>query len=225
MKDIGVMVISLAFLALPGIIGVRVFRPLTCSFAEKREGWESFLDILLFSLTSYLIYGVALSVIDHYLTTGFRVTVFEKLRGLSSGNYVDVNWFEIAWVSLISVVLAFAAAFCDNRKLINRFGQRIRATRRFGDEDVWEYFHNSKDLDTWVVVRDHKHNLVYFGYIVVYSSTEKDRELIMRDVSIHEGSGGAHLYDASVVYLSIEQFDLNIEILDSLKERKDGKDR
>lgn len=61
-------------------------------------------------------------------------------------------------------------------------------------------------------VRDHKLDLLYFGWILVYSDSEKQRELLLRDVRVYNNSTDDFLYEVSRMYLSRESFDLTIEV-------------
>ena len=59
-------------------------------------------------------------------------------------------------------------------------------------------------------MRDHKINLLYFGWISYYADAEKDRELIIDEVGVYDLSGEL-LYSSPSMYLSRNKFDLTIE--------------
>ncbi len=61
-------------------------------------------------------------------------------------------------------------------------------------------------------MRDHKLDLVYFGWIEVFSDSEKERELLLRDVKVYSNTTGEHLYDASVIYIARDRYDLTLEV-------------
>jgi hypothetical protein len=111
----------------------------------------------------------------------------------------------------IGVLLAFFASALYTNMTINRIGRFLKVTRRFGDEDVWNYFNNIREVN-WVFVRDHKLDLIYFGWISVCSDSEKARELLMRDVRVYSNSTNDFLYEVSLLYISREPFDLTIEV-------------
>lgn len=127
---------------------------------------------------------------------------------------VAIAWSEIIIASLIGVPVAFSASAFHTYKLANRIGRFIRVTRRFGDEDVWDYFNNLPDIPEyeWVFVRDHKTGLVYFGWIYAYSDSEKDRELLMCDVDVYTNDKGEFLYKTGMLYLCRDRYDLTIEM-------------
>jgi len=103
------------------------------------------------------------------------------------------------------------ASYFYRYKWLNRIGQNIGATIRFGDEDVWDFFHTSGDIKgNWATIRDHKLSLIYFGWIQAFSDSGKDRELILREVDVYN-SAGECLYKTDVMYLSRKPDELTIE--------------
>jgi hypothetical protein len=91
-------------------------------------------------------------------------------------------------------------------------GKAIRATTRFGDEDVWDFVHRSPDVrGGWVVVRDHKLNLYYYCWIQAFSDSGKERELLLRDVDVYDNASAEWRYKTPVMYLSRKQDELTIE--------------
>jgi hypothetical protein len=99
--------------------------------------------------------------------------------------------------------------------MINRIGQVIRATNRAGDEDVWHFFHNSSTepwSSEWIIVRDHKVGLQYFGAVSHWSESGEDRELLLMQVSVFRNSDGTKLYDCDHMYICRNKDDLTMEI-------------
>ena len=164
--------IRVVFLAVPGIVSYMLFRKL--AGRTKREKWEEWCQIILFSLVIYGTYSVAVWLCGFLGWCEGGLVFFEA--ALSEN--VDIEWSEIIIASLIGVPIAFIAAAIHTYKLINLLGQCIRVTRRAGDEDVWDGFHNLPDTPEyqWVFVRDHKTELVYYGWICAYSDSEKERD-------------------------------------------------
>jgi len=97
-------------------------------------------------------------------------------------------------------------------KLINWIGRKIGATHRFGDEDVWEYFHNSPDTGSWLYVRDHKEELVYYGWLEAYSESGDERELLLSDVEVYRDETDEPLDAVPLLYVSCDAYDFTIEI-------------
>ena len=158
--------IRIIFLALPGIVGSILYRKLKGK--DSLKDWEDVLEILLFSLLSYALYGLGIEILNAIGWTNSTITAFQALFNET----IPIAWREVLIASGTGVLLAFFASALYTHKTINRIGRFLRVTRRFGDEDVWNYFNNIREVN-WVFVRDHKLDLIYFGWISVYSDSEK----------------------------------------------------
>ncbi len=211
MNGISLSVVYLAFLSLPGIVGSRIYRQLTQR--RSRKNWEDFVEVLLFALFSYLVCILFYWVWNLHFRTQCKVDVFDTLKNLAREDLV-FHWLDIALASFCGAMLGYVAAYLNKYMVITRIGRKIRATNRYGDEDVWNFFHDSKRPHSWVFVRDHKLNLLYFGEIFAYSDSDRDRELILKNVTVHDNASGNALYKRDVLYLSRDRFDLTIEIPD-----------
>lgn len=197
--------LRIMFLALPGMVASILYRKLRGRTSLK--DWEDVLEIILFSLLSYGLYGLSVEVLNgigltHSTVTSFQAFLDEK---------IPVSWREVTLASLGALPLAFIASFLYRHKSINRIGRFLRVTRRFGDEDVWNFLNNIPGV-SWVFVRDHKLDLLYFGWISVYSDSERERELLLRDVRVYTNSTSELLYEVSLMYISRDRYDLTIEV-------------
>jgi hypothetical protein len=86
---------------------------------------------------------------------------------------------------------------------------KFKITCRYGDEDLWEKFQLDNGNE-WMVIRDHKVGLYYFGHILTYSDTERMRELIMKEVSVFTKDGEL-CYEVDKVYIGRQFDDITIE--------------
>ena len=205
--DLSGLLIRIIFLLLPGAIARTFYRKLRGR--AKRKDWEDFVEIIVFSLLSYALYALLLFLLNKEWATGIQFTAFEALFN----EKVAIRWQDVLNSSLLSVVLALLASYAYQFNIINRIGKKIRATTRFGDEDVWDFFHHSPNVrGEWVTVRDHKLNLYYFGWVEAFSDSGKQRELLLREVSVHDNSSGDYLYRTDALYLSRRQDDLTLEV-------------
>lgn len=170
---------------------------------------EVVLLIFLFSILSYAIYDFLSPSKD----------IIDKLFNETN----NVKYNDILWTSLIAGIISFLLSYSYRYNVLNWIGQKIKATKKYGDEDVWHYFHNAPDRqknDGWIYIRDHKLNLLYYGYISVWSESEKNRELIITDVSVYDNLSGDFLYNANHLYISRNIDDITIEVpLNDLKEK------
>lgn len=89
---------------------------------------------------------------------------------------------------------------------------------------MWEYLYNSPNVE-WVFIRDHKLDLIYYGWIAAFSEAKEERELLLRDVDVYENIYGKPLYKTDAMYISRNKFDLTVEIPDfnKAKRRKNEK--
>lgn len=174
---------------------------------------EMILLIFLFSILSYSIYDLFSPSND----------IIDKL--FKETNNVQFN--DILWSSFVAIIISFILSYLYRYNILNWIGQKIKATKKYGDEDVWHYFHNAPDKqknDGWIYIRDHKLDLLYYGYISVWSESEKIRELIITDVSVYDNISGDFLYNSNHIYISRNIDDITIEVpLNESKEISDGR--
>jgi hypothetical protein len=195
--------IRIIFLSLPGVVASTIYRKLRGKTVLK--DWEDVIEMGLFALLSYLFYALAIGAIHGDLSGA------PSVLNAFYDEKISITWREILPASGVGVILAFAASFLYTHKIVNRLGRSLRVTRRFGDEDVWTYFNNVPDL-YWVIVRDHKLDLAYYGWIQVYSDSDKERELLLRDVKVYNNSTSEFRYEASAMYLCRDRYSLTLEV-------------
>ncbi|MFA6433736.1 MAG: hypothetical protein WCW52_03490 [Elusimicrobiales bacterium] len=203
--EISDFLIRIIFIGIPGILGQQIYQKLKGK--PVRKDWEDVIEIVLFAVGSYAIYGLAVEILHRVKFTSPAM----PLQALFDASK-PISWTEIARASLIGITLGFISAFGYNKRCLNRLGQLLRATKRFGDEDVWSFFLNLPASEEWVFIRDHKENLVYYGWIKAYSESEKGRELVIMDVKVYSNSGTKLLYEADSIYIARKNDDLTIEI-------------
>lgn len=213
MTKLSLNFVYLAFLALPGIVGARTYRRLTRKASSKN--WEDLVEILVFALVSYLACHMLFALLNFCFGWDLQLRALETLSNIGEEKQEQKHvfyWAEIVSSCVIGLFLGFGAAFLNNWQFITKLGRILRVTKSYGDEDVWDYFLNSDQIPSWCYVKDHKLGILYFGEIVVFSDSGKERELILEDVKAFDIDSGEELFSRDVVYLSRERFDLTIEI-------------
>lgn len=201
-------IIRILFLSLPGLVGVMTYRALK-GRPDNRKDWEDILEIALFSLLSYSIYGLIITFANFQGWTSTQVFISQAVFD----DTTPVPWVEISFTTVIGFVLAFIASFFYTRNAINWLGRIFRVTSMFGNKDVWDFYHKNYGSE-WVFVRDHKIGLVYFGHILAYSDSDKERELIIKDVDVFDNKTSEFQYKTPVIYISRSRDDLSIELPD-----------
>jgi len=212
--------IRIILLVLPGIACSALYRHLRGR--RTRKDWEDFLEILVFSFLCYTIYGLVDYAISSFYPADDPLAAFRALTNESVQIDRPVAR-AIIWALVISLPVALLASYIDEYKLINRFGWVIKATKRIGDEDIWDYFNRSPDI-VWVNVRDHKLDLYYYGRIEAWSDSGQDRELLLKEVEVYKNSTAEFLYKSDVVYISRKADDLTIDADLSSNDSSDDSD-
>ena len=201
--------IRVIFIALPGILATKLYYKFRGK--PKRKEWEDILEIVIFSLLSYAVYAS----IAEALNAIFAFNWPRPLQALFDEK-IPIDWGEIVRVSAIGLFLAWLCGYAHRFKCIHKLGQLVGVTNRFGDEDVWELFHNLSGTSGWIFVRDNRLDLVYFGWILAFSESGKERELVMRDVQVFRNVGvddkPGFLYETDTLYLARDRNELTIEI-------------
>jgi hypothetical protein len=200
---VDLLILQLAVIFLPGIIWAR----LDATYAAKvrPSEVEFFLRAFLFGLTTYAAEFVVFTAVGR----PFRMA---DLADAATRAVVDRDVLaEILWALVIGVTLAIAWLYFAKYKILTRFLQTIGATKKYGDEDVWDFTFNSRDVAVeYVHFRDLEHKFVYAGWVNSFSESDKVRELVLLDVIVYDFDGG-ELYRTPRVYLARPPDAIHIE--------------
>lgn len=201
--------IKILIVGIPGIICFLLSQKL---YGKKDPSTtDIILLVFLFAVLSYGIVGIIEAFINYHNQMGFTSDTFDIFLGKKQ----DVSLKVLIKGILAGITLAYILSYFIRYNITNRFGQLIGATKRYGDEDVWHYFHNAPDSQKdggWVTVRDLKEGLVYQCYISTWSDSNEERELILSDVTVYSNESGDYLYSADHIYLSRNKDDIMIEV-------------
>lgn len=202
------LTLRVVFLGTPGIVCYFILSRLIGQIGKSSI--EKFLLIFIFSAISYLLLGVVIAGKSFLLNTPIESNILMNVFDNAGVSYKD-----ILFATLSSIALAYLLSYGYKFNVVNWVGQKIKATNKYGDEDVWHFFQNAPDRyknDGWVIVRDHKHGLMYYGAVSVFSDSERDRELIISDVTVYDNDSGKKLYELDQIYICRNKDDLSIEV-------------
>jgi len=197
---------QLVLIFVPGIIWERI----DASYGRDRatQQWDIIRRTFVFGLASYLLTFAAYWVASLYWTT-LNFKLFELKK---DAEFLDATSFKlIATASVVALISSVLWLYSTNRKLLTRALQKIGATKRYGDEDIWDFLFNSGRAEVeYVHFRDFDKKITYAGWVEAFSETDKLRELVLRDVIVYD-FGGKRLFDTPRVYLARKGESIDIE--------------
>lgn len=207
------LTIKLIIILIPGALSTLIFGKLIL-----HKEWGSFRFILysiLFGIVSYLILQLIINGINTFLANAINFSQDELLNDLSLWDNLSdaskIPYREVLWASVISIFTAIAATFIENKKIINNFGRIIGISNKYGDENLYSGFLNSRDVE-FVYLRDIKNKLTYVGWVKSFSEDDNLSEIRLSDVDVHNYSNSEYLYSVKEVYLSLSKNEIIIEL-------------
>lgn len=194
---------NLLLIFFPGIICAYMVDMFTNH--RERTQFQFIINAFLLGFGSYLIYAAIV-----YYCAPDKLDSINFLHTLSEGK-AKFSLKEILIVCLVSVVLAIIIIVTNTHKLHFRLFQKLKITKKFGEQDVWGFLMNSSSTE-WVTVRDIENNIMYEGWVKAFSDNSKDAELLLESVSVYKNDTGQHLYSIGAQYLSLSRGKISIEI-------------
>lgn len=198
--EIPELTIKLIILLTPGAIACILFEKLTIH--KKWNSFQFVANSILFGGSSYLIAQVLFNI----CRTDSSFDNFWK--NLPSN---EIPYEAIIKAIYISVIIAFVCAGLDNHKLINKVGKILRLTSKYGDENLYSYFLNAKNVNE-IYLRDVSKNITYHGMIDSFSETNEFKEIVLRDVKVYSYETSEFMYGLDKIYLSRSKDDIIIEV-------------
>jgi hypothetical protein len=201
--DINLLILQIAVIFLPGIVWAR----LDASYAMKGEQteFEFLIRAFLFGLTTYAVVFIIFALF------GWPFTMADLSDAATRQIVTSDVVHEVLWALGIGLVLSLLWLYASTYKVIARILQKIGATKKYGDEDVWDFTFNSRKAAVeYIHFRDFSNSFVYSGWVDVFSETNKLRELVLRDVIISDFDGNK-LFEVPYLYLARPPENIHIE--------------
>src|SRR4030042_2194739 len=196
--------LRIIFLFVPGIISLLIIEKL--SFHKEYRLFQILIYSLIIGFANYSFYYAILKAVNGIFRKGYSCAFFKAL----SDNSAKIDFGEIALVSLLAILTGYIFTSLINFKVLNKLGNFFRVTKKFGDLDVWSYIMNSKNIE-WVIIRDHETDLMYEGWIELFSDSTEYDELLLRDVVVFNNSTGKEIYKTPGLYLPKRRENITIE--------------
>lgn len=208
--DISEVVLKLIFVLFPGAIAAMIYERLTV-----HKEWTPFKFILhstLFGMVCYLVLQVLICI------PAFLSNIFcganKDYMGLKVWDTINgekiIPYWEVLKASLLSIIIGGIATTINYYKVLNNIAQRFKISNKYGDENLFSYFLNAKEIEV-VYIRHPKNNLTYRGYIKSFSETEHISEIVLSNVSVYEYENSELLYEVDQIYLSFIKTEIIIE--------------
>jgi len=193
------LALKLILILIPGGLATLILEKLTTYLK-----WESFkfvINCILLGGLSYLLSDLIFYVFYADDITKFWLT-------FTSNN---VPFWEIIRATGVSIFVGFFVSWIENKKMITRFARKFNIADKYGEENLYSYFLNSKEV-TEVYVRDIANNLTFYGIVDSFSENEQISEITLRDVSVYRYGDSVFLYEMPKVFLSRPKNAIFIEV-------------
>ena len=183
--------IAIVMALLPGILATLTIKKLTLS-----GSWDNFKVGLYTIVYSGLIYSMYFMV-RSWLPGG---------RKFGDGSIDDLigslTVMDVLLSSLLSLVIGFAVAAASNHKLLFRVANRLKITKKFGDEDLYYDFMRDEQ-NSEIYISDLERNMTYHGYVTGYSQSKESKELELCDVDVYSYNKAKLSYSLKGLYLTL----------------------
>jgi len=203
MEHLNLFLAQIAVIFLPGIIWAR----LDISYAAKEtpSELEFFIRAFVYGIASYAVTFVI------FIMANLPFSLVDFKAAQEKNILTQAMGFEILAATAVGFVLGVLWVFASNHKWLTRLLQKIKATKSYGDEDVWDYTFNSpRDAVTYIHFRDFANKFVYAGWVNTFSETGKLRELVLGDVRVYDFEG-QFMYEVPLMYLARRPEDIHVE--------------
>jgi hypothetical protein len=183
-----------------------------CTNPRPRSEFSAVLRAFGFGIATYFIYFVGYYAVFRIWYGVWPALLNGITAAPGAGELRAVRPKDVLFASMLAAALAVLWAAASNRKLFMRLMQRLRVTRKFGDEGVWEYALNMGTATVeYVNVRDFENRVAYAGWVKAFSEGGEFREVLLDRVRVSDLDSGAHLFEMPMIYLSRTRDALHIE--------------
>ncbi len=197
--DLSAFALKLILILIPGGLATLILEKLTTYLK-----WESF----KFIINSILLGGLSYLVSDLIFYIFFADDIKNFWLTFTSNN---IPFWEIIRATIVSLFVGFLSSWIENKKLITRFARKFKIADKYGEENLYSYFLNSKEVKE-VYVRDIANNLTFHGEVDSFSETEQISEITLRDVKVYRYDDSSFLYNMPKVFLSRAKTSIFIEV-------------
>ncbi len=214
--DISDLTLKLIIILLPGALSAKIIQKITV-----HKPWSDFqftVNSILLGVASYLLLQVLYILITSLELSycnraiAFEVKSLQVWQGIQQKG--SIPYPEVFFSGITAIFVALIVSKMDHTKFLNKSAQKHKISNKYGDEDLYSYFLNAKEIKE-VYVRLIKYKLTYHGYVDSFSETDNIKELTLRDVTVYNYPESEEMYNLNYIYLSLAKDDVIIENLTS----------
>ena len=198
--EVSELTLKLIILLAPGALASIIFEKLTVH--KKWTSFQFIANSILFGAASYLITQLLLN------WTGNNGGLDNFWKNLSTK---EIPYKAVLNASFFSIVIGLACSALDYYKVINRFAKYLKLTTKYGDENLYSYFLNAKNVEE-IYFRDIANNLTYHGLVNSFSETSEFKEIVLTDVKVYNYTTSELAYKIDILYLSRPKDQIIIEV-------------
>jgi len=183
------LALKLILILIPGGLATLILEKLTTYL--KWEPFKYIINSILLGGLSYLLSDLMFYVFYADDIKNFWLT-------FTSNN---IPFWEIIRATGVSIFIGFFASWIENKKLISKFARKFNIADKYGEENLYSYFLNSKDISE-VYVRDIANNLTFYGFVDSFSENDQISEITLSKVTVYRYDDSSFLYEMPKVFLS-----------------------
>jgi RsiW-degrading membrane proteinase PrsW (M82 family) len=208
--EISELTLKLIIILIPGAIATVIIDKLTI-----HKEWSPFkfvVNSIILGIFSYL----TLQLVENFLVFihnlfGSQAILYTNLIIWNTlEDSKTIPYKEVIFSAICGIFIGGIGTLFENYRVINKIGKKLRLTNKYGHENLFSYFLNSKETG-YVYLRNFKNDLTYLGYIKSFCETENTSEIVLGDVSVYTCESSDLLYEIEEIYLSFPKTEIIIE--------------
>jgi hypothetical protein len=200
--EVSELTLKLILILIPGAIASMMFEKLTVH--KKWTPFQFVTNSILFGGLSYLLAQLFYNVFTCNGNSDLN-SFWANLPTKAISPSVIIKG------TIASPFIALLFTCMDYYKWINKLGKLLGITNKYGDENLFTFFLNSKDV-VEVYIRDIDANICYQGIVDSFSETDEIKEITLYDVKVYGYDDGKLYYEVENLYLAKPKDKLTIEV-------------
>ena len=155
---------------------------------------------IVLGLLSYLVLQVVILFLEirQLFYPNFHATLLSVWTSFVDSNQ-SIDPYEVIKACLTSIPIALFLTYLNEKKIFNRFAQWSKISTKYGDENLFFFLLNSRNV-YWVNVHRISQDLTYQGLVDSFAAGKTTYELLLNDVKVYRHSDSAFLYELAHIY-------------------------